>query len=83
MPDTRPVPLQVQNQITGYETQAETSMLTPKVEQDILSLMEDSMDGGPPSVGSGDVPTQSPIPTIQTPLSLGKKVFILLVPRLN
>ncbi|KAK6643901.1 hypothetical protein RUM43_000166 [Polyplax serrata] len=72
MPDTRPVPL-VQNQMAGYDPQSEANLLTPKVEQDLLSLMEDSLDGGPPSVGSGDIPAQSPLPTMQTPLSLGKK----------
>lgn len=25
-------------------------------------LMEDSLDGGPPSVGSGEIPTASPMP---------------------
>ncbi|EEB13504.1 predicted protein [Pediculus humanus corporis] len=73
MPDTRPVPLQVQNPISGYETPSESNMITQKVDQDILSLMEDSLDGGPPSVGSGDIPAQSPLPAMQTPLSLGKK----------
>ena len=75
MPDTRPVPLQVQNPNSGYETPSESNMITQKVDQDILSLMEDSLDGGPPSVGSGDIPAQSPLPAMQTPLSLGKKVF--------
>lgn len=48
------------------------SLLVPKVEQDILSLMEDSMDGGPPSVGSGELPVASPIPS-STPLTKAQK----------
>lgn len=44
----------------------------PKVEQDLLSLMEDSMDGGPPSVGSGELPVASPLPA-STPLTKAQK----------
>lgn len=60
------------HQVAGFEN-SDSNLLIPKVEQEILSLMEDSLDGGPPSVGSGDIPTQSPMP-VSTPLTGNKKV---------
>lgn len=45
--------------------------------EDMLGLMEDSLDGGPPSVGSDMVATASPAPSsahhMTTPISIKKK----------
>lgn len=49
---------------------------------DVDMLMEDSLDGGPPSVGSGEIPTV--VPTVATTSSTtttpvtSKKVFSVL-----
>lgn len=61
-----------QSNVPVYEN-SDSNLLNPKIEQEMLSLMEDSLDGGPPSVGSGDIPPQSPLPT-STPLTGNKKV---------
>lgn len=74
IPDPRAIAVVGQNSMSGYDTPNESGLMTPKVEQDMLNLMEDSLDGGPPSVGSGDIPAQSPLPNMSTPLSGNKKV---------
>ncbi|XP_044737785.1 protein polybromo-1 isoform X3 [Chrysoperla carnea] len=44
--------------------QKEPSPILPKIEQDVEMLMEDSLDGGPPSVGSGGGHDINVTPTI-------------------
>lgn len=60
--------------------QGQPEMDAIKMEPDMLGLMEDSLDGGPPSVGSDMVATASPAPHQQhlhlsggTPISVKKK----------
>ncbi|KAL0270693.1 UNVERIFIED_CONTAM: hypothetical protein PYX00_008011 [Menopon gallinae] len=74
IPDPRAIAVVGQNSMSGYDTPNESGLMTPKVDQDMLNLMEDSLDGGPPSVGSGDIPAQSPLTNMSTPLSGNKKL---------
>lgn len=49
----------------GTRFQEPSPQLTKMNDMDIL--MEDSLDGGPPSVGSGDIPAIIPPPGTSTP----------------
>lgn len=46
---------------------------------DVDMIMDDSLDGGPPSVGSGEIPVLVPTPgasTPATPASTKKVIFL-------
>lgn len=56
--------------------EVEASPLLTKITGDVDMLLEDSLDGGPPSVGSGDIPAPIGVvagSTMSTPISSKKK----------